>query len=64
MAALKLVSLLALAATILPSVLFLTQTVNHETVLWVAIISTIVWFVATPLWMGSELRPDLDQVEI
>ncbi len=50
----KLVSLVALAATIVPSVLYFSGAVGHDAVKWTAIVGTIVWFIATPLWMGRE----------
>lgn len=60
----KLVSLLALAATIVPSVLYFTGTIEHEAVKWTALAGTVVWFVVTPLWMGRELSVDASEVEI
>ncbi len=61
---LKLVSLLALLATILPSILCLMGMIELETVKWSAFIGTIVWFAVTPLWMGRELPLGADEVEI
>ena len=60
----KIVSLVALAATIVPSVLYFTGATGHETVKWTALFGTIAWFVATPLWMGRELPVDASEVEI
>jgi hypothetical protein len=37
---------------------------NHQTVLWMTLAGTIVWFVATPAWMGRELPIDSHEVEI
>jgi len=53
---LKIVSLVALALTIVPSFLFLKDIVTQSTVTMVALIGTVIWFAATPLWMerGSE----------
>lgn len=60
----KIISLIALLVTIVPSVLFFTGAVDHETVKWTALAGTIVWFVVTPLWMGRELSVDAAEVEI
>ncbi len=60
----KTVSLVALAATIVPSVLYFTGVTGHEAVKWIALFGTIAWFVATPLWMGRELPIDSSEVEI
>lgn len=60
----KPISLVALAATIVPSVLYLTGMVDHNAVKVTALVGTVVWFVTTPLWMGHELPIDADQVEI
>ena len=47
----RFVSLVALAGTILPSVLFFTGQMDLDaTKLWM-LVATIVWFGATPLWM-------------
>lgn len=48
---LKVVSWLALALTILPSILFLGGVMDIETVKWLMLAATIVWFVVTPFWM-------------
>lgn len=60
----KLVSLVALAATIVPSVLYFTGTIEHDAVKWITLVGTVLWFVATPLWMGRELSVDATEVEI
>ena len=60
----KLTSLIALAATIVPSLLYFSGTMDHAMVKWIALLGTIVWFIATPLWMGRELRVDASEVEI
>ena len=46
------ISWCAIVATILPSLLYLANAMTLETCHWVMLLSTIVWFVATPLWMG------------
>lgn len=60
----KIASLLALAATIVPSILFFTGTIEHDAVKWTALVGTVVWFIATPMWMGRELPVDAAEVEI
>jgi len=51
----KIVSLLALIALTLPSVLFLAGRLELDTVKWIMIIATIVWFVVvTPsMWKNN-----------
>jgi hypothetical protein len=51
---LQLISWIALAGTLLPSVLFCTGSLSQETVKVIMLISTVVWFIATPLWMGKK----------
>jgi hypothetical protein len=47
-----LVSLLALAGTMLPSILFFNGAMDLDRMkLWM-LASTTVWFIATPVWMG------------
>ena len=47
----KVVGLAALAGTILPPVAFLFGAMPLDTVKGIMLVSTIVWFVAAPLWM-------------
>jgi hypothetical protein len=49
---LKVISWMALAAVIVPSVLFLSGRMDLPTLKLVMLIATVVWFVATPCWMG------------
>ena len=51
---LQALSWIALAATVLPSVLLLTGRMELDDVKSAMLVATIVWFVATPLWMGRE----------
>ena len=60
----KLVSLIALVVTILPSVLYFTGLISHDLMKWIALLGTIVWFIATPMWMGRKLPIDAAEVEI
>lgn len=55
----QVVSWLALAGTIGPSVLFLLDSINLDQAKWAMLVATIVWFVITPLWMG---RPEAEHV--
>lgn len=48
------VSWLALAATILPAVSFLTGSLELDNVKLIMNVAMVGWFVATPLWMGRE----------
>ena len=55
----QVLSWISLAATILPSVLFLSGDLSLERSKWILLLATIGWFVVTPLWMGREVnRPD------
>jgi len=48
---LQIISFMALAATLLPSSLFLAGKTDLDTVKTAMLVSTIVWFAVTPLWM-------------
>ena len=54
-AILKIVSLLALIALTLPSILFLAGRLELDTVKWIMLVATIVWFVVvTPsMWKDN-----------
>lgn len=60
----KVVSLVALAAVIVPCLLFFGGVIGHEPVKLAAFIGSIVWFMATPFWMGRQLPIDAQEVEI
>jgi hypothetical protein len=47
------ISMLALVATVLPSVLFLMGNISMDSMKWVMIVATVVWFVVTPFWMNK-----------
>ena len=47
----KVLGLLSLAGTLLPSVLFLCHQMSEGTMKLVMLLSTVVWFVTAPLWM-------------
>lgn len=50
---LQLISALALVSTLLPSILFLTGTLNLAQVKTTMLVATLVWFLSTPCWMGK-----------
>ena len=54
-AILKIISLLALVALTLPSILFLAGRLELDTVKWIMLLATIVWFVVvTPsMWKNN-----------
>ncbi len=60
----QIVSLLALAATIVPCLLYFFGAIGLDAVKLTALIGTIVWFIATPFWMGRKLPVDAKEVEI
>ena len=45
-------SWLALAATVLPSVLFLGGKLDLDQTKMSMLVATVAWFVVTPMWMG------------
>ena len=51
---LQIVSWLALAGTILPSILYYTGQLDMSQLNKAMLIATILWFVATSMWMGRE----------
>ena len=48
----QILSWLALAGTLLPSVMFLGGVLELDKVKTVMLVATMVWFVCTPVWMG------------
>ena len=51
---LQIISLLALIALTLPSVLFLAGRLELNMVKWIMLVATAVWFVAATLWMWKD----------
>jgi hypothetical protein len=47
----QLLSLIALAATILPAAMYMADRIDLPTVKTTMFMATVVWFIATPLWM-------------
>jgi len=64
MAVTKLLSLVALAVTLVPSLLFFLGKIDQSTMNGIMLGGTIFWFVVTPMWMGRTLPVDADQVQI
>ena len=51
---LQIISLLALIALTLPSVLFLAGRLELNMVKWIMLLATIVWFVTATPWMWKD----------
>jgi len=51
---LQIISLLALIALILPSVMFLVGRLELDMVKWLMLLATIAWFVTASLWMWKD----------
>ena len=50
----QIISWLALAATIIPALMYLTGGIELDRVkLWM-LVATVVWFVTVPIWMGRQ----------
>ncbi|MGB7344127.1 MAG: hypothetical protein WBD20_07930 [Pirellulaceae bacterium] len=60
----KVVSLVTLLLVVLPCVLFFYGVISLDNVKVAALIGTIGWFIATPMWMSRELPVDANEVEI
>lgn len=60
----KIGSLVALMVVLVPCLLYMFGSLELSAVKIVVLIGTIVWFIATPMWMSRELDVDADQVEI
>lgn len=51
---LQTISWVALLATIVPSLLFFVDKMGLTQMKLTMLLATVVWFVATPLWMGRD----------
>lgn len=60
----KLASLITLCLVIVPCLLFFLGMIGLDAVKLAALIGTVGWFIATPLWMSRELPVDANEVEI
>lgn len=58
---LQAISAIALAATILPSGLFLAGTLKLEYGKWIMLAATLAWFAVTPLWMNRARQTNPEQ---
>jgi hypothetical protein len=50
----QLVSLAALAGTIIPPVLFFFDRVDLDFMKWAMLVAAVAWFAATPIWMDRK----------
>jgi len=55
---LQIISLMALIALTLPSVIFLAGKLELDRVKWLMLLATIVWFVAATGWMWKDNGAD------
>ena len=55
---LQIVSLLSLVALTLPSIMFLAGRMELNTVKWLMMLATVVWFVAATPWMWKDNGDD------
>ena len=60
----KIVSLITLTLVIVPCLLHLIGVIGLDAVKLTALIGTVGWFIATPMWMSRELPVDASEVEI
>lgn len=51
---LQFVSLIALLATVVPSMIYCAGGMALEMVKWIMLLATIVWFAVTPFWMNRK----------
>ena len=58
---LQLISWLSLAGTIVPSVLYYYHKIELPALKTTMLIATVVWFIATSLWMGREASGEPDE---
>ncbi len=58
---LKIISLMALIALTLPSILFLGGKLELNMVKWLMLVATIVWFVAATGWMWKDNGADAQE---
>ena len=50
----KIISLIGLGTTVAPCVLYYQGSIGLDAVKTLTLIGTVVWFAATPLWMGRQ----------
>jgi hypothetical protein len=60
----KIASLITLGLVVTPCLLYFLGMIELDSVKWTALVGTIGWFIATPLWMSRKLPVDAAEVEI
>lgn len=60
----KIFSAIGLLLVVGPCVLFFSNVIELPAVKMLALVGTIAWFTATPLWMSRKLPVDAAEVEI
>jgi hypothetical protein len=60
----KIVSLVMLSLVLVPCILYFAGVISLDVVKGTALVGTIGWFIATPMWMSRELPVDASEVEI
>ena len=58
----KIASLVALAITIVPGILYFLGMLDIDLMKWIALAGTIGWFIATPMWMGR--KAEVGELEV
>lgn len=51
---LQIISMIALAMAIIPSVVYFSGSMELERVKTLMLVATVVWFAVTPFWMGRK----------
>lgn len=60
----KIISLVSLGLVVVPCCLYFGGIIDLNMVKLLALIGTVAWFAATPLWMGRELSVDSKEPQI
>ncbi|MHC4694325.1 MAG: hypothetical protein ACYS67_16420 [Planctomycetota bacterium] len=58
---LQIISLLALIALTLPSIIFLAGNMELNMMKWIMLLATIIWFVTATLWMWKDNSAESQQ---
>ena len=61
--AVKLISSVSLGLVVIPSCLYFGGIIDLNMVKLLALIGTVAWFAATPLWMGRESSVETNEVQ-
>jgi len=51
---LQIISWIALAMTVIPSIVYFSGNMDLDRVKWLLVLATVVWFVVTPFWMDKK----------